>query len=189
MEDDELMRYGIKNYRLKLAMILKSRPYDVVMIILIILYTLLIFLFFAFDDSFFSEGDNEKIFYIIELSILGIFCLEIGLHLVAYRILYVKDYWNIVDIFIILLSLLFVFLDIFVDNQALQGFLKIRGIFRLLRIFLLIRKLSTLKERRDISKRRIVLSSGYDLRSPLEKVLEILNQLRDSIDTDQTRFI
>jgi hypothetical protein len=49
----------------------------------------------------------------------------------------------------------------------------------LLRVFLLIRKLSHLKLRRDMSKRRMILKSGYDLRSPLERVLEILNNFRD----------
>jgi len=61
-----------------------------------------------------------------------------------------------------------------VNNTALQGFLKIRSVFRVLRIFLLIRKLSSLKVKQELNKRRN-LSMGFDLRSPLEKVLEILN--------------
>lgn len=89
-----------------------------------------------------------------------------------------RDYWNIFDLFIIIISLLFVFLDIFVENEVLDGILKIRGIFRLLRIFLLIRKLNALRVKRDIQKRQLT-STGYDMRSPLEKVLEILNNLRD----------
>jgi hypothetical protein len=76
----------------------------------------------------------------------------------------------------------------FVTNSSLQGFLKIRAVFRLLRIFILIRKLNSLKNRRDMQKRRIILS-GYDLRSPLERVLEILNHIRDQVDVDQTKVI
>ena len=30
---------------------------------------------------------------------------------------------------------------------------------------------------------------GFDLRSPLERVLEILNRLRDEVDIDETRII
>jgi hypothetical protein len=77
----------------------------------------------------------------------------------------------------------------FVDNASLQGFLKIRGVFRLLRVFILLRKFSNLKERRDMTRRRMLLNSGYDLRSPLERVLEILNSLRDSIDVDEGKLI
>ena len=178
MDKDELKRSGIVGRRLKIAMALKSKPYDIFMIILIIFYTLLIFLFFAFADSYFQDDKNQNIFYIIELSILGIFCVEIAFHLFAFKCLYFKDYWNIFDLCIIILSLIFVFLDIFVNNDVLDGILKIRGIFRLLRIFLLIRKLNTLRIKSEFKKRSIT-AQGYDLRSPLELVLEILNSLRD----------
>lgn len=154
-------------------MLLRSKPYDIFMIILIVLYTILIFLFFAFVDTFMSNT-NETIFYIIELSILGIFCVEIAVHVIALGRLYMRDVWNIFDLVIIILSLVFVFLDMFNDNSILEGILKIRGIFRLLRIFLLIRKLNTLRIKRDVQKRNQI-HNGYDLRSPLEKVLEILN--------------
>jgi hypothetical protein len=179
MDDDDLKKEGIIGCRLKLAEMLKSKVYDVLMIILIVFYTLLIFLYFTFQDSFFNTTYNQNAFYIIELSILGVFVVEIFLHLLVYHLIYFRDYWNIFDLVIIILSYIFVFLDMFVDNNELQGFLKIRGIFRLLRVFLLIRKLSHLKLRRDMSKRRMILKSGYDLRSPLERVLEILNNFRD----------
>lgn len=164
MDKEELIKNGVSGCRLSLTLILRSKPYDIIMIILIILYTLLIFLFFGFVDTVFA-GENQTIFYIIELVILGIFCIEIGLHIIALGKLYLKDYWNVFDIVIILLSLLFVFLDMFNDNSVLEGILKIRGIFRLLRIFLLIRKLNTLRVKRDVQKRNQI-SQGYDLRSP-----------------------
>lgn len=125
----------------------------------------------------------------MEIAILGVFVVEIFLHVLAYKMLYFKDYWNIFDLVIILVSYLFVFLDMFTDNDSLSSFLKIRAVFRLLRVFLLIRKLNTLKERRDISKKRLILSGGYDLRSPLEMVLEILDNLRNKLDNDETKII
>lgn len=118
MDPDELKKAGINGSRLKLALMLRSKPFDIAMIILIVLYTVLIFLFFAFVDTF-ADSSNIIIFYIIELSILGIFCLEIALHLFGYGKLYLKDNWNIFDIIIIILSLTFVFLDIYVNNSAL----------------------------------------------------------------------
>jgi hypothetical protein len=90
------------------------------------------------------------LFDIIELSILGIFSIEIALHIIGYGLLYFRDKWNIFDIFIIMLSISFVFLDIFINNKALQGFLKIRGVFRLFRIFVLVRKLNALRVKRDV---------------------------------------
>lgn len=115
MDFDELKKAGISPWRLRLIKLLRSRFIDISMIILIVLYTILIFLFFAIVDTF-LDNTGVIIFYIIELSILGIFCIDIGLHITAYGTLYMKDKWNIFDIVIIILSLVFVFLDLFVNN-------------------------------------------------------------------------
>ena len=146
MDENELISFGIRGNRLTLTKHLRSKPYDVLMIILIVLYTLLIFLILSLVDSFFNN--IQDVFYIIELAILGVFCVDITLHIIALGKLYLREYWNIVDLAIIILSVIFVLLDLFVNNTALQGFLKIRGIFRFLRIFLLIRKLNTLRVKR-----------------------------------------
>ena len=58
MDDDELKKRGIVGCRLSLATMLKSKVYDVLMIILIVFYTLLIFMYFTFQDSFLSSSDN-----------------------------------------------------------------------------------------------------------------------------------
>lgn len=58
MDDDELRKNGIKGWRLKLAGTMKSKVYDILMIILIVLYTLLIFLYFAFQDMLFESIEN-----------------------------------------------------------------------------------------------------------------------------------
>ena len=190
MDDDELIKYGINGTRLKLTRILRSIPYDTFMISLIILYCLLIVLFFAYiDNAFSTSDDNVHIFEFLEISILAVFGFDIIVHCFGYGLLYVKDYWNIVDTVIIILSLVFIFLLIFIDNQSAQKvFLNIKGVFRLLRIFLLFRKLTQLKEKRDIQKRKKI-SKGFDMRAPLERVLEILNSLRVQIDVDEAKLI
>jgi hypothetical protein len=104
----------------------------------------------------------------------------------AFCKLYWKDYWNIFDVIIIIISLIFVILDWKINNKQLQAFLKIRGIFRLLRIFILIRKLNTLRIKRDLQKKR-QLRFGIDLRTPLERVLEILNTVRDNLDSSEKK--
>lgn len=101
-----------------------------------------------------------------------------------------RDYWNIADIIVIGISIAFVLLDLTVSNNSsiLKGILKIRGVFRLLRVFILIRKLNVVRIKREI-RQKSMTSTGYDLRSPLEKVLEILNDVRDSIDPGETKMI
>ena len=167
MDRTDLEKIGIRGARLNLAMLLRSKAYDVLMILLIVLYTLLIFVYFAFDCQYFAENPkDEKIFLYVEIAILGVFSLEIFLSILALHTLYLKDPWNVFDLFIIIVSITFVLIDVFISsNQSLKSFLKIRGIFRLLRIFILIRKLNTLRVKRENSKRKKV-NLGYNLVAP-----------------------
>lgn len=101
------------------------------------------------------------------------FVIEIALHIYAYNVLYLRDVWNLIDFIVILLSVLFVLLDMLLPESGFKNILRIRGIFRMMRIFLLIRKLNTLRVKRELVKRGLT-KMGYDLRSPLEKVIDIL---------------
>jgi len=173
----------VRGFRKSIALLLKTKAYDVLMIILIIIYTLLIFVFFAYDDVSAcsteerrNQKDREIIFYIIELVILGMFVIEIALHIYAYNLLYLRDVWNLIDFIVILLSVLFVLLDMFLPDSGFKNILRIRGIFRMLRVFLLVRKLNTLRVKREVLKRGLT-EMGYDLRSPLEKVIDILKEI------------
>lgn len=76
--------------------------------------------------------------------------MDIILHSYAFRGLYLTDIWNIADIIVIVLSIVFVFLDLTTsEDSKLKGLLKIRGVFRLLRIFILFRKLNTVRTKKD----------------------------------------
>lgn len=87
--------------------------------------------------------------------LLGIFIVEIVLHIYAYGLLYLKDPWNIADISIIIICIIFVLLDLLLESSTnIKGFLKVRGVFRLLRIFILVRKLNAVRIRREIIKKR-----------------------------------
>ena len=149
MDDAELEKLGVVGYRSTINKMLRSKPYDIIMIILIVIYTLLIFLYFSVEDTTFAEKSRD-IFYLIEIIILGLFSVEITMHIIALHSIYLKDPWNIFDLIIIILSILFVLLDIFVTTKAVRSILKIRGLFRIVRIFILIRKLNTLRVKREV---------------------------------------
>ena len=175
-------------------MLLKTKAYDILMIVLIIIYTLLIFVFFAFDDvesctakQKQAQEEREQIFYIIELSILGVFVIEIAMHIYAYNLLYLRDIWNLIDFIVIILSVLFVLLDMYLPDSGFKNILRIRGIFRMMRIFLLIRKLNTLRVKRELVKRGLT-KMGYDLRSPLEKVIDILKDISEKLHSDEEKI-
>lgn len=131
-----------------------SKGYDIAMIVLIIIYSLLLVAYFIVEDMIFSEDsliseDGAKradgIFITCEMVILGLFCIDIILHVVGYGFLYLQDGWNVFDISVIILNIIFVVLDLTVAEGIVKNFLKIRGIFRLLRISILFRKLNSVQ--------------------------------------------
>ena len=147
------MYRNIKGIRGSVARATQSKVYDITMIILIVGYTLLVLVQFGLDGQDFYD-DIKNTIYVIELCILGIFVIEIFLHICAFHIHYLEDWLNILDIVVIILSIIFVLLDILLDEDNwFRGFLKIRGIFRLLRIFILIRKLNAVRVRREMRKK------------------------------------
>lgn len=193
MTREELEDVGISGCRLNLAMILRSKVVDVSSIVLILFYSVLIFFYFLVEDVFLF--DNQlRTFLAVELSILSLFILECVLYLFAFQYLYLKEPWNIFDIFLVLLSFSFVIVDMLVEDPGISAFFKLRGLFRLLRIFLLFRKLNAMRILRDLDHRRklaVVVPSqgGYGLKSPLERVLEILTKLRDQVDLSERTVI
>ena len=117
MDANELRKNGIKGVRLHLALALRSLPVDVIMVLLIVFYSILIIFYFSIVDTFFSDYLN--VFLSIELCFLGVFVIEVVLHIRAYRMLYLKDCWNIFDVVIIILSVVFVFLDLFITDSSI----------------------------------------------------------------------
>jgi cAMP-specific phosphodiesterase 4/calcium/calmodulin-dependent 3',5'-cyclic nucleotide phosphodiesterase len=91
---------------------------------------------------------------------------------------------------VILLSIAFVFMDIYISEESpVHGILKLRGLFRLLRVFLLVRKLNLVRVKREVRK-KIDVDFLSDVRSPVEKVIDILTNLRDNmIDQDADSFL
>lgn len=161
MDQEDMKEAGIVGAHHKVGMVLVSKTYDVIMIILIVVYCMLIAVYFVLEDVLFEPFKEngvptnsavesvEKGFFFGELVILGVFCIDIGLHVFAYGMFYLKDVWNIADFIVILFSVAAVLLDIFVNNETLSGILKIRGLMRLVRIFILFRKVNTIRVKRD----------------------------------------
>jgi len=171
---------NVQGKRLTTAVALKSKLYDVLMIALIMVYTLIVLLQFGFEDTLFAENrDVEEAFFMVELGILGVFVVDILVHVYSFGQMYIQDYWNILDIVVILLSFVFVLLDIYLGEKSfLKGILKLRGLFRLLRVFLLVRKLNLVRVRRE-ARKKVDFDFRNDMRAPVEKIIEILNNQRD----------
>jgi len=164
-----------------MAIFLQSRFFDYIIIFLVLIYTLLVFIYFALDTT--DNSDNNdiqfvlKVVYFVELAILIIFIIEIILKIVAFTVKeYFKDKWLVFDAIVIVISIVLVCTDMAVDNESFSSISKvIRGIFRFLRLFLVFRKLNQFKKIQSSISR-------YNVKTPVEKILEIINNLKENLD-------
>ncbi|KAM3143121.1 hypothetical protein pb186bvf_004707 [Paramecium bursaria] len=158
-----------------------SRLLDYATIVLVVMYILLVFINFSFTSNDASNdwqiAQTLFITEIIELCILSLFCVEISLRIYALTpTVYYSDHWNKFDTLIILISMAMIILDFTINDSNFSTASKIlRGIFRFLRLFLVFRKFNQVKKISNINTR-------YNVRSPIEKVLEILRDLLEQFE-------
>ena len=109
---------------------------------MVLLFTFEVLIYISIEDFISHSLETENIFKVIEVIILGVFILDIVLNVIAFRRNYFNDKIIWIDIAITLLTIVFHLIDLLTgpDNE----FLKIKGLFRILRIFLLFRKVSPL---------------------------------------------
>jgi len=89
-----------KSFQFRVWLVVQSKPFEYFIILLIILNT--IQLMMKYDGN----SDNYRhMLMALNISFTAMFCVEAALKLVAYRINYFKDLWNIFDLLIIIGSM------------------------------------------------------------------------------------
>ncbi|CAK87723.1 unnamed protein product (macronuclear) [Paramecium tetraurelia] len=154
---------------------------DKIVIVLVVFFTLLVFINFSFTSNDAKEdADIDKTLFItkiIELVILILFVLEISIRCITVGfITYFSDLWSVFDALIIIASIVLIILDLNLEGDAFTTISKVlRGIFRFLRLFLVFRKFNQVKKINNAGAR-------YVVRSPVEKVIEIMRDLVDQFE-------
>lgn len=131
-----------------------------------------------------NNSEAEIALQIVELVFLFIFCVEISLNMIGFGVLFIKDWWNIADVTVIILAIVFVILDMTLQNSSLSGLFRLRGLFRLLRVGILIRKFDSIRKKSK-ARKQMKGRDIYHVASPAEIVNEILCEIRDLIDNDE----
>ncbi|EGR29338.1 hypothetical protein IMG5_158060 [Ichthyophthirius multifiliis] len=158
-----------------------SRSFDNWIIILVIIFTIIVFVYFAIDtrDNKYNKEIQSviKVFQYIELVILFIFQIEIFLKMYTFSIqVYFKDKWLLVDMIIMVASIVILVLDIVLNDSQFTTISKIlRGIFRFMRLFLVFRKVSQFKVIQ-------ITSSNSSVKTSMERILEIMNNIKKNVD-------
>lgn len=139
--------FKVGKWRAAVATFMRSKPIDIFIIVLILLYTLLVLVYLAFGDEISKKKKIEISLQITELVFLFIFWVEISFNFLGFGVLFIKDWWNIADITVILLAIVFVILDMILADSSLSGLFRLRGLFRLLRVGILIRKFDSIRQK------------------------------------------
>lgn len=136
---------------------------------------------FAFEDFEFGNTDGDYlnfmrgVFIKIEIAFLMFFLLEIFLNVFVYGTkIYFSSYLNIVDFFIIIVSICLAYIDLYTASSFLSNLSRsLRGATRFFRIFILFRKV---QQHKTVNRLK-----GSKNASPLESVLEILKVVKLSL--------
>ena len=146
----------------------------------------IVYMVLVFADLMLNEEDGipwwNPVFQVVDLGFLIAFTLELLVRLYAYGLVYVKDALNMFDAIVVLVSLV---LQIFFMLQPAGttatssfGFMRIVRLIRLVRLFTVMNKL---QKARSAYKKAKYLRIG----TPVEKVMELLGQMRETSETDE----
>jgi len=85
--------------------------------------------FLAFEDGAFkSNKPLEWVVEVFELCFIYIFVLDILLKTIAYMSMYWRDIWNIVDFLSLIFILIFIILDMAIDDKSASMIFRLRGV-------------------------------------------------------------
>ena len=161
------------SFSYKVGTIMSSKQMDTFILVLIIVYTVIVFANVAFEE----EINEYKIYVnVIELIILSLFGIEIGLKIWSFGLPFLRDGWNIFDIIIVIICFILTCIDIAEPDLISSGFIRFSGILRLLRIVVMFRKVNEMRKMREKRKIR-PMNKNLNFTSPAEQVIDIIEGL------------
>lgn len=140
--------------RLSLLQFLTEKKYVNGLYFIIMVYFLLFAVYFVFEDQVreMDPGDLSGL-VMLEVILLCYFIIDIVVHLVVYRSLYLQDSWNKLDIFVVFVNTAFLMWAALVlggtDEVMIQSEQKIQGVFKLSRLYILIRQFNLIRKKKD----------------------------------------
>ena len=107
----------IRGCRKRIALCMRMKVIDILLIAIILIYTFLVIVMLAIDDLLEGLKTVNLILQIVELVFLAIFCIEITLSIVGFGCLYFKDKWNIADFIVIFFTIIVTVIDMILADS------------------------------------------------------------------------
>lgn len=159
----------------KLKKALSSRTMSNVILWLILSYTVLIFFRIAYDDMI---DDEERIIVVsLELVFLSLFLIEICLRIVAFGLRFLKNFWSMFDILIVLLCIILAAIEIEDPSLIDHSAFRLSALLRLVRLIVMFRKVNQVGKLQNKRKKKVGI---LEVTSIADKVVEILRSILES---------
>ncbi|EAR99060.2 3'5'-cyclic nucleotide phosphodiesterase family protein (macronuclear) [Tetrahymena thermophila SB210] len=181
LDPNQILQKRKINLKKEIFHLVNSKIFDYFIILMVIFYTLIIFVYFGLDSKQYDSIKEVQlalsIIQFIELSILIIFCIEIFLKIYALSAsTYFKDKFNIWDAVFIFLSLVLTILDIIILDYTFSTITRIaRSIFRFVRLFLVFRRVNEIQSIQS-------LNLEGSIKTPVERIMDIFEMLKNYIE-------
>lgn len=173
----ELMSYSTTygRFKRKMGEILESPPVEMFIIFLVVSYAVLVCVQLVANEEIQSTERLPETLEVIDVIINFIFLLEISLKSAAFGQPYYSDPMNILDGFLVSLSMTLSLVSMISQNEVVRKVLSFRGVLRLLRLIVIFRRVSESATTLSKIKHQV---QGVDLSSPVERVMDTLRQLQ-----------
>jgi hypothetical protein len=159
----------------KLRKVLSSRTASNIILWFILSYTVLIFFRIAYDDAI---NDEERIIVVsLELVFLSLFLIEICLRIVAFGLRFLKNFWNIFDILIVLLCIILAAIEIEDPSLIDHSAFRLSALLRLVRLMVMFRKVNQVGKLQNKRKKKVGI---LEVTSVADKVVEILRSILET---------
>ncbi|CAD7976408.1 unnamed protein product [Amoebophrya sp. A25] len=150
---------------------LEWRRFDLLIYSILGLYAIFLLTLIAVQD--YLTAQQQAVFEDVDTAFLALFALEILIRVTATGMIYFYDLWNVFDFAIVLISWVFALQRYANPEEATSS-----TTLALLRLLRLLRLVNGLRKLTSTKRSRVSGQSGLNFSSPVERVLEILKEVK-----------
>ena len=181
LESDELEDRDIVGTRKTMAMAVQSNLVNIAIVVLIISYWAITFIFTSVPPEDSNMIGVKATYHSIECLFLTAFVIEIIIFRYSFKELYFSNKFNLVNFILIMIIIIFLVIDIAVDNFTISVLLRVRGAMRLFHVPVLLESIKSHIKMQRMNSFKDIMVEDRD-KTTVEKVIEILVSLGDSLE-------
>lgn len=181
LESDELEDRNIIGTRKTMAIVVQSNVVNIGIVVFIIAYCAITFIFTSIPPDNSNIVAVKATYHTIEFVFIVIFIIEIVISRYSFKELYFSNKFNLVNVILIVFIIIFLIIDIAVEDFTVSVLLRVRGVMRLFHVPVILESIKSHIKMQSMNSYKEVLIENRD-KTTVEKVIEILISIGDSLE-------